>query len=249
MKPNKVEQHIKTKLEQRTITPSPQSWNKLSDKLDLFETKKRKANYWWLAVAATVVLGIFAGFSILNNPEKRVENKMVKGSNQVMDSSATNNKSNEVISNNYKNVEDESQLIIDDEPLNQNRHNEVLKVTPINTTDAIIQTEITNVSPEKNNDEAIDFEAQKLLEVVAQIKQLNDLNNQVTEAEVDSLLKAAQKDIFKQKWYSESNKTVDANALLLEVEDELNGSFKAKVYEALKSGFISVKTAVAERKN
>lgn len=249
MKPNKAEQHIKTKLEQRVITPSSQSWDKLSERLDLLETKKRKANYWWLAVAATVVLGLFAGFSILNNPEETVDNKVVEGSNQVIEFTGANNKSNEVISNSYKNVEDESQLKIDDEPLKQNERNEALKVTPIKTTNAIVQTEINNVSPEKNNEVAIDFEAQKLLEVVAQIKQLNELNNQVTEAEVDSLLKAAQKDIFKQKLYSETNKTVDANALLLEVEDELNGSFKAKVYEALKSGFISVKTAVAERKN
>lgn len=248
MEPNRTEQHIRTKLEQREIAPSPHSWDQLSERLDLSETKKRKANYWWLAVAATVVLGIFAGFSILNNPEITVDNKVVESSNQVIEFTDKNNKSNEVISDNYKKVEGDSPMIIDDEPLNQNEHNEALKVTPIKTTDAIIQTKITNVSPEKNNDVPIDFEAQKLFEVVAQIKQLNELNNQVTEAEVDSLLKAAQKDIFKQKLNSESNKTVDANALLLEVEDELNGSFKAKVYEALKSGFISVKTAVAERK-
>ena len=52
-----------------------------------------------------------------------------------------------------------------------------------------------------------------------------------------------------QKLYNEATNKVDANALLQSVEDDLEQSFRAKVFDAIKSGYESVKTAVAERNN
>jgi len=40
---------------------------------------------------------------------------------------------------------------------------------------------------------------------------------------------------------------VDANALLQDVEAELQDSFRTRVFETLKSTFKTVKTAVADR--
>jgi hypothetical protein len=93
------------------------------------------------------------------------------------------------------------------------------------------------------------FEDKKVTEVVAAIAEIQNKNNEVTEQEIDLLLKEAQRDILLNDIYNEQTKKVDASALLAQVEGELNQSFRDKVFEALKSSFITVKTAVADRKN
>ena len=80
---------------------------------------------------------------------------------------------------------------------------------------------------------------------------LNDLKseNTVTDREIDSLLKLASKELFKDKLQKETSKIVDANALLLSVEEDMGQSFRSVVFDALKGGYKTVKTAVAERNN
>ena len=101
----------------------------------------------------------------------------------------------------------------------------------------------------KKEVEVLSFEDQKVKDVVAQIHQLQKDKKEVTAEEIDALLEAAQKEITMQKLYNEATNKVDANALLQSVENDLEQSFRAKVFEAIKSGYESVKTAVAERNN
>ncbi len=89
----------------------------------------------------------------------------------------------------------------------------------------------------------------KIIEVVAEIKQLQAKESSVSDEEIDSLLKQAQREILKQRIYDETTRTVNADALLQDVEVELDQSFRDKVFGALKSSYKSVKTAVAERRN
>ncbi|MBD11037.1 MAG: hypothetical protein CMC68_09920 [Flavobacteriaceae bacterium] len=79
------------------------------------------------------------------------------------------------------------------------------------------------------------------------IKDLNTEKTTVTDREVDSLLKVANKELFKDKLQKEASRTVDAKSLLEDVEDEMGQSFRTKVYEVLKDGYQTVKTAVAQR--
>ncbi len=95
----------------------------------------------------------------------------------------------------------------------------------------------------------LDYESTKVIEVVAQIKKLEAQGNEVTESEIDALLKQAERDILKQRLYNETTRTVDADALLQDVEEDLEQSFRARVFQNLKSNFNSVKTAVAARNN
>ena len=71
----------------------------------------------------------------------------------------------------------------------------------------------------------------------------------VTDAEIDALLKAAHKEIELKNLYNEATNKVDANALLQSVEDDLERSFRTRVFEMLQSGYRELKTAVAERNN
>uniref|UniRef100_UPI003F6D9CD9 hypothetical protein n=1 Tax=Winogradskyella sp. TaxID=1883156 RepID=UPI003F6D9CD9 len=81
------------------------------------------------------------------------------------------------------------------------------------------------------------------------LKKLKSEKTSVIDKEVDSLLKLASKELFKDQIQNETTKTVDANALLMSVEDEMGQSFRSKVFEVLKDSYETVKTAVAERNN
>lgn len=63
MEPNKIDTQIKDKLNNRTITPSAPSWNRLDAMLNSSENEKAKPNYNWLAIAAAVV--VFFGLGML----------------------------------------------------------------------------------------------------------------------------------------------------------------------------------------
>lgn len=63
MEPNKIDTQIKDKLNNRTITPSVPSWDRLDAMLNSSENEKAKPNYNWLAIAAAVV--VFFGLGML----------------------------------------------------------------------------------------------------------------------------------------------------------------------------------------
>ncbi len=88
----------------------------------------------------------------------------------------------------------------------------------------------------------------KIAEVVAQVNLLEQGDGELTDAEVDSLIRRAQREILTDKIFRQ-DKTVDAMALLTEVEDELDQTFRDQIFEKLKAGFIKVRTAVADRNN
>ena len=93
------------------------------------------------------------------------------------------------------------------------------------------------------------FEDLKLQEIVAQVQALKKTNKTVSDAEINALLDQAQKEIMLNKLYNEATKTVDADALLQDVEADLEQSFRERAFKAIKSGYEYVKTAVAERNN
>src|SRR5690606_38633788 len=66
-----------------------------------------------------------------------------------------------------------------------------------------------------------------------------------TVTDIDSLLKKAQQNLAKNT--HNKNKTIDAQALLQDVEEDIEASFRDKVFETLITGYKKVKTAVVER--
>ena len=93
------------------------------------------------------------------------------------------------------------------------------------------------------------LEDQKVSEIVAQINELKSKGQTVTDADIDALLEKAQREITFQTILKEDTRTVDASALLQDVESDLQKSFRNKIFEALKNSYETVKTAVAERNN
>ena len=70
MEPNKFENNIKDKLEKRTLKPSENAWNTLSEHLDTQVEKRNNKPYWWLGIAASVIGILFVISNVLDNDLK-----------------------------------------------------------------------------------------------------------------------------------------------------------------------------------
>ena len=111
-------------------------------------------------------------------------------------------------------------------------------------------SKLENEQNEAHKSEILITEAQVNTQAVAEaLDAINTGNTVVTDKEVDSLLKVASKELFRDQLKKETAKTVDAKSLLEDVEEEMGQSFRSKVFEALKGSYETVKTAVAERNN
>lgn len=263
MAPIKFEDKLKDKLENRTLMPSPDSWNTLADRLDKEEEKNNNSRFWWLGIAASI-LGIILVTTQFYKNDSEVKDLPIVVDTQTIPESNTELTKEPV---EYKDVISNSESvteIINDSPKDEVALTSSVKTNeeqkPIRKEKIISQPEITkdviastaSSKPDIKQDvkvNALSQEELKIIEVVDVIKQLTADESLVSEREIDSLLKQAQREIIQQRIYDESTKTVNADALLQDVEVELDQSFRAKVFDALKSSYNSVKTAVAERRN
>ena len=252
MEPNKFEKHIKDRMQDREIQPSKNAWEKISERLET--PQKRDKKYMWYAMAASFVgvLIISALFfrsneaidipdvEIVDSNEKelREERDDSKGEGQMLTiEKETLKKGNVVASTNKKSVHRE----------NPNKESEVIQdIKSINV--AMGNDEVKKVELDEflnDTDQSIDL---KIKEVLQQVNVLEQDKEALTEAEVDSLLYEAQRQILTESIFN-SESSIDAMALLNEVEGELDESFRDQIFEKLKSGFLKVRTAVADRNN
>lgn len=253
METDKFEQHIRTKLSEREITPSKEAWSKIACKLPE-QTSSRKSGYFWMGIAASVlvVLGtvLFVLNTDINTPSKEIEVVAVPVKE-------AKEKGNEV--NSINNRQDGDNAIVQhavvEEETNVAATNEefVAAVEEKETMGSAIDVAVLDdgpkefrdaISPVIVSDAILDL---KINEVIAQVDAL-ELNSSVTEAEVDSLLQKAQQDILREKLFN-PDYSVNAMALLTEVEEELDQSFRDQIFESLKTKFLKVRTAVADRNN
>lgn len=236
---DKLEKHIKEKLEERTIVPSENTWDKIASQIK--EPTPKKKNTWFpYAIAASVVgivlVSVF--FFTKGNPEVeqlQVVETEVNGEAEVNSGEKVN-----------KEVVPEVEIEVAEtaiEPV-ESEDNVAFKQSTLNT--AVAEQEVREPLQDEikiNSDKLI---AQKVEEVVAQVALMETIQQDVSDAEVDSLLRAAQRQILTDKLFSESG-SVDAMSLLAEVEDELDESFRDQIFDALKSGYLKLRTAVADR--
>ena len=264
MAPIKFEEQLKEKLEQRNIQPSLDAWNKLSDRLDEEGDKQNNKGFWWLGIAATIVGVLLALTFVFKTNTEIVEPTIVDTKPETIIDTNPLQTQDVIKVNKAVAVEQKEEVSEEKQQLNKNQITKtplksVIKETqnlliPKNINEAVANVDIDEESNEANTSletklEILDFEAQKVQDVVAQIENLQKENKGVSAEDIDALLEAAQKEITMKKLYDDVTKTVDAEALLRSVEDDLEQSFRDKVFMAIKSGYETVKTAVAERNN
>lgn len=259
MAPIKFEDSLKEKLEERRLQPSDNSWESLSNRLEANSAKSNNKRFWWFGIAASFVgVLIITTVFFTKDIEKNREPAIVDTNEPVIyESDGKDNKLNQVVK---EDIAGESQV---SEPKTETIKKEAVlqkqlkkkqeQLVKEKKSEAVAQTvtKKDEISQDNKGDvtKVLTFKDIKVQEVVAQINELKKFNKTVSDAEIDSLLDRAQKEITLQKLYNESTKRVDAEALLQGVEADLDQSFRERVFEALRSGYESVKTAVAERNN
>ena len=247
MAPIKFEDNLKETLEKRRLQPSKDAWSKLENRLDENTSQKSKNKFWFWGIAASIVGILLVSTLFLNNEVEPIEENTVVDV-EIKESSPTEIEDSNQVEKTPVEVKKEELIEI---PSTQVASKEAVPHKPKQALEVQPQsnTEITVVEPkEKVEENSFEiFEDFKVNEVVAQVQELVNKNQTVTESEIDSLLKVAQQEMQKQRIYNEETGTVDALALLQEVETDLDKSFRDKVFEALVSNIENAATAIVQR--
>lgn len=244
MTQNNWDEKLKESMERRMLQPSSTSWDKLAERLEDEKRRKRKKYLSAISIAASVV-GLFLAVNVmlLNDDVEVGEQKIVK--------SPVVNNSDETYNGGTK-----SQLETSKETPKNPISNSIAKKSEIDTyvikeTQSVVKSstlsEDKNLTELSHSVDKTDF-VEDSFQVADNTQNIEEQQYGVSENETENLLKIAQREIAFSA-IQERHNNVDAHALLREVETDLEQSFREKIFESLKSGYQTVKTAVVKRNN
>jgi hypothetical protein len=233
-----MKQHnYRKELQNRTIKPSSDSWEKLSRNLAAQENKEKGGNWMFFKVASIILIFISVGFYFLKedenliNPQIIVSPTLKENLNVIPDKNdvfeteiavtpdiSTVKKSPIIDSKMRKSGAGE---VVSSQPMNErtisiNKDNELAIIDTV--TEAILITEILN-----SEEQFIDDEVQQLLNE-SKIKLI--VNGQIS-----------------------TKKVVDANVLLNSVEEDLYKDLKQKLIDKIASTLKNPKEVVTSRED
>ena len=228
MAPDKLEQEFRRKLQQREIQPAGDSWNRLEERL---ATKKaRSKSHVWMTGVAAVFAGLifmagyyFRGPVVLENPvivnvpaEEEIENDLFSEG----ESAVAEEKSSEKVNT----------------PASPTNRTEIRKSTSEAQEKSIASGEI---QPELLPEQIPQEEKNRLLKNDNPGSSSSEIAS-VTDEEIEALLFDARAQL-----QDHASVQVNPEALLTEVEDELDQRFRDRVFDVIKEGLSRAKTAVA----
>ncbi|WP_296382820.1 hypothetical protein [Winogradskyella sp.] len=261
MAPIKFEEQLKDKLEKRTLSPSADGWSKLSERLYTDEKKSKNPIFWWLSIAAGLIIMIAVSIQFFNNGDSEevipqvVEDQVEKEQIENIEKNLNNTESIELVIEGDILKDEKGGSPVADEPqiidYKKTAHKKSKSKTQLaESNNSSIKTNVLKQAEDLKKELPMLTNKSMMKDAVASaLKDLKSENASVTDREIDSLLKLASKELVKDKLQNKASKIVDANALLMSVEDEMGQSFRSKVFDALKDSYETVKTAVAERNN
>lgn len=246
----KFEKKFSEKLDQRELKPKASSWEELSTRLNS-EEKSKNPVFWWIGIAATLLGGILIVSGLFNEPISKTPG-IVETSSEVILEEAIEIQhifSEKIVS---KEVVQPGKASV--EPV-ENSISEKISGNKSKFASIVNQGNIQNVPKKKEDviqqDSELIAETQiskKPEDVIEEVFLTESQTGEVGMAEVDALLAGAAAQISSNRnggTVSENN--LNANALLWDVEMELEQSFREKVFDVLKEGYLKAKTAVANR--
>lgn len=238
MAPNKFEKQLKDTLERRTIAPSKIAWSQLDTQLEV-QKNKQKFPFWWFSIAATF-LGVFLAIFVFNDKPDPINVVIEDVKKEILLPSEINqiNKQNKVTK-----IITSPELVVD--KVNVKPKNK----TVTNKNKATIQS----VQAEKSNvvlvvNDKIKPENKATIASATNSEKPIDKTSQTTTitSEADLLLKEAYSDV-QDNYNTYIPEKIDANSLLEDVEMKSEKSLKNRLFHAVKSGYETLKTTVAER--
>lgn len=254
MAPIKFEEELREKLEERTIATSNDSWSRLSERLDEESGSKRPRLFWWIGIAASLLLMLSIAVQFLN--KNTVEEKMPQMVEEPVEPETMRNR-------NIQEKSEELPVKLVDKPIivskaySAPQKSETIQkgTSPAQIESRLAQSndvvrepqDIVGVQKNLKSTELDVIVTEQRLAVAT--KKLNIASVDGLDKEVDSLLKMANMELMRQKFEQNTIKTVNADALLESVQDDMGQSFRTKVFEALKESYKTIRTKVAERNN
>ncbi|WP_430909491.1 hypothetical protein [Maribacter sp. 2-571] len=260
MEPNKFEETIKRQLQDREIQPSQGAWQKLSERLEATPVAQDKKHGIWWGIAAALIGLLVAGSWFWNTDT--TETITAPAVVTVPQKEASPLRS-QTVEKQETQVVEETVSATREAPFSTEKNGQNSESPVENNTD-LAASPVPNASPEDSVLESISILPiadegrvavaqgaidKKVSEVIALVEELETVQETaLTDAEVDSLLKRAQNELLAERKLRETYQ-VDAHSLLADVEDELDESFRDQIFGKLKTGFLKVRTAVADRNN
>lgn len=241
---DKLEKHIKETLKEREIKPSSNAWEKIAAGVSV--EKKRGGKRWFPYAIAASIVGIVLVSVFYFSSNSAIEGQPVQLVEKQVNKDGIVDDKEEPLKL-EKSVADEEAIVESTIELPVGKEEVESQINQLVVAQSIVSEDLKKDAVNKELGQGTDILiAQKLDEIVAQVAQMEASQATVTDAEVDSLLYAAQKQIMADKLFT-PNGSVDAMSLLAEVEDELDESFRDQIFDALKTGYFKLRTAVADR--
>ncbi|WP_435415290.1 hypothetical protein [Polaribacter aestuariivivens] len=261
MKTNNIDKNVKEKLANRVFQPSASAWERLSTQLDEQPKQKKKAWFFYIGYAASILALISVGIYLFSNDDKMVSPKQIIVEESI-DTTTINNKIDEIF--NEIPVE---KAIVKNENTEEKQLNKEVKINKrviskdkTSSKNTIAKNEILNqevLKEVKNLDES-------LLEQEKPIKKINnssikvnseDLLYAVTHSESEVKKYYAKNDITREEVLKtiqielkKSNLKVDPETILAEVESTISDDvFQNNFLKSLKRRVTDIASAIASR--
>ena len=272
MAPIKFEENIKQKLGERKMKPSDAAWERISRDLDRQAPKKRKNTWIWIAVAAGFIGILILAGSFFRPVTKNMENQIVAVPAYKNGDQKVGNPSEKIVGNqtvldqgkadkpfgkkdlgvdtkvgsNSKNTRALETISKEESPL---PHTDLANAEAEKITKNVPKTLKNPVKPNEKFDDpalnrSIDREVNALL---ATVDSLEKEDHKVSDAEVNALLAKAQQKLLVERDFLNGTEPLSAEALLREAEGDLDRSFRDRLFDALKEGYLKTRDALASR--
>ena len=230
-------QKLREELQNRTIKPSPGSWEMLSGKLSAHENNNKGSNWLFLKVAAVILVFVSVGFYFLKQPQEIISTPIIVAptskekfekipvTDDVIETevaaapNTSTSKKKTIIESNSNGKNTEVVALV--EPYDKSE-----KPAMKNTEEALVDTEIKEVTS---------------AELIASEEQLID-------DEIDQLLYNSKIKMIVNGEIS-SKKLVNSNALLNAVEDDLDKDLKQILLEKIVNTIKKEKEVVTSEEN
>lgn len=253
MAPIKFEEHVKEQLDKRNIQPSSGSWEKLNARLDNSEAISNRK--WWAPAIAAILVLILASLLFIRLEQNKVP--LVETPVEELENSSERNKVNS-FKEQVQVASEGGEIIkkvgnIESKAIKKATSGKIPQKTKEekNTVGKLAQNQVqeklppVKLEPPVIADNHPDRISEKIEEVIAKVSEKESNNINITEAEVNALLAQAAREISQSRDYSKES--LSAEALLADVEYEMDQSFRQEVFEVLKESFLKARTALATR--
>ncbi|NND88077.1 MAG: hypothetical protein HKM28_02395 [Flavobacteriaceae bacterium] len=251
MEANNFEEEVREKLQEREMAVSENAWSQLDARLVATRNSKDRS-FPWLAIAASII-GVLLVTSVWWTSQEEISPAIVSEEIKAPIQEENETKNDDLI-------EDIAPAIVEQD--SEVKLNSLTKMADVSASKTVSKVNPTSI-PQEPKHEMISSVKEK--QMVANTQTRNDLEPEliasklvatetsITEQdvlnineEVEKLLEETENSI---KSPLQKERSIDAAALLSDVEDDLEESFRNKVFDAIGIGVEKIHTAVVERNN